>query len=56
MPTKIKRDKFGQAAGEWSDADYDLLAILEEISSPDVNPDKSLAAYMADIKELLGRS
>jgi len=48
-----RRDQFGQQIGEWSDQDYDLLSILEEVSSSDINPDKTLAAYMVDIKELL---
>lgn len=31
-------------------ADYAVLEILEEIASPDTNPDKSLSAYLADIR------
>lgn len=52
-----KRDEFGQEKGEMSEADIDVLTILEEISTdPDKtdNPDKSLSAYMADIKEIWG--
>lgn len=47
-----KRDEFGQPIGEWTERDYDLLTILEEVASVDVDPDKTLAAYMADINEL----
>lgn len=48
----VARDEFGQPVGEWSDFDLDLLAILEEVASTDVDPFRSLAAYMADIKDL----
>lgn len=53
MSKQTTRDKFGQPKGEWSRRDLDILAILEEVASPAINPDKSLAAYMADIKDLL---
>jgi hypothetical protein len=52
----IKRDKWGQQVGEWTDADYRILSILEEISmDPDrtTTPDKTLAAYLADIKDII---
>lgn len=48
----VVRDEFGQPDGDWSDFDLDLLAILEEVASTDVDPFRSLAAYMADIKDL----
>jgi len=52
MKNKVKRDRFGQYDGEWTEREYALLAILEEVVSTD-NKEKTLAAYMADIIELL---
>lgn len=54
---KIKRDEFDQPVGDWSETDLALLAILEEVASPDTEggrPERSLMAYVADIRELLG--
>lgn len=56
MSDNRKRDKFGQydkPLDEWTDDEWTLLAILEEVASPDENPDKTLTAYMADILDLL---
>lgn len=50
------RDQFGQSTDPWTERDYALLAILEDIASPDTDPDKTLAAYMADINELFDRA
>lgn len=50
---KIERDGYGQEVGDMTEFDYLLLEILTEVASPDTNPDRSLAAYAADIKELL---
>jgi hypothetical protein len=49
----IERDEDGQLQEPWEEVDFQLLEILEEISTDRINPDKTLAAYMADIKELL---
>ena len=53
MKNKVKRDQFGQYDGEWTEREYALLEILEEVASPAINENKTLAAYMADIIELL---
>lgn len=53
----VERDEFGQLAGDWTDVDLDVLAILEEVASPDEpdgNPEKTLAAYLADIYDAIG--
>ena len=51
----IQRDKYEQFAGEWTDREYRLLAILEEVCSSDEdNEDRTLSAYMADIMEGFG--
>ncbi len=46
------RDQWGQYDGEWTEFHYNLLAILEEVASPDVNSNLSLTVYMADILDL----
>ena len=48
------RDEYGQEPGPMAQVDLDALAVLEEISSPDINPDKSLSAYLVDLKEIWG--
>lgn len=52
MSDTVVRDKFGQL-DEFTELDYEVLEVLEEISSPEVNPDKTLSAYMADIYDLI---
>lgn len=47
----VERDNYDQLVGPWTDQDYELLAILEEVSSGE-NIERPLAAYMADIKEV----
>ena len=49
----VKRDEFGQLAEPWTTRDFYRLEILEEIASPHEHEEKSLAAYMADIYEVL---
>jgi hypothetical protein len=46
----VVRDEFAQPI-EMSDFDLDILAILEEVATESINPDKSLSAYVADIKD-----
>lgn len=51
----VQRDSRGQLAEPWTDEDFELLFILEEVAmDPELtdNPSKTLAAYMADIREL----
>ena len=48
----VSRDKFDQYDAEWTDREYRLLQVLEEIVSSD-NEDRTLAAYMADIIDIM---
>ncbi len=48
----VSRDKFDQYDAEWTDREYRLLQVLEEIISSD-NEDRTLAAYMADIIDIM---
>ncbi len=48
----VFRDKFDQYGGEWTDREYRLLHVLEEIASSD-NEDRTLAAYLADIVDIM---
>ena len=48
----VKRDDFDQYAEEWTDREYRLLFVLEEISGSD-NEDRTLAAYLADIIDIM---
>ena len=49
----VARDKFNQYDGPWSDFHYHLLAILEEICTPETSPHKTLNEYMADILDIM---
>lgn len=52
----VKRDTFDQYVkpmSEWSETEWKLLEILEEVASPGENEDKTLTAYMADILDIL---
>lgn len=49
----MKRDKFGQPEGEWTEKQLKILVILEEVSTESMNPDKSLMAYVVDIEEVI---
>jgi hypothetical protein len=51
--TKVKRDEFGQPKGEWTPFQLDLISLLDDVCSPGVDPEKSNAAYMADILDLM---
>lgn len=49
------RDDFGQYAkpmSEWSETEWKLFSILEEIPTDD-NEDKTILAYMADVLDML---
>ena len=48
----IPRDELGQYAGEWGDREYELILILENVVTDD-DPDRTLAAYLADILEAI---
>lgn len=48
----VERDHFDQLDREFTERDYNLLAILEEVASPDERPDRTLSAYLADILDL----
>jgi hypothetical protein len=51
----VTRDDYGQYSKEpkdWTDAEWRLFELLEEIAS-DENEDKTISAYMADVLDLL---
>lgn len=51
----VARDQFDQYAkpmAEWSEVEWKLFSILEEIPTDD-NEDKTITAYMADILDIL---
>lgn len=50
------RDQFGQLVDPPQPVHDRLLAILEDVASPDVAADRSLAAFAADILDLIGCS
>ena len=50
---KVTRDKFEQYDGEWTEREYKLLTILEEVSADVEEGDmRSLGVFIADILDL----
>ena len=49
----VSRDEFDQFDGEWTDREYRLLHLLEEIVTPGEQEDRTLAAYLADIIDIM---
>lgn len=53
----VERDQYGQYAkppAEWSETEWALFSILEEIPTDD-NEDKTITAYMADVLDSFGK-
>ena len=49
----VSRDKFDQYDAKWTDREYRLLHVLEEIATPSEQEDRTLAAYLADIIDIM---
>lgn len=46
------RDDLGQYDGEWTEREYRLLCILEDVATPEERDVRTLAVFLADIIDL----